>query len=128
MAILKKTTKGVLAAKAAKGVAERPALIRAGAQAVAPVARLGVKATKPRVKRKTRRRAKELGDSIRTLGTALATYGPPAAQELGLVEPPKQKRTAPRVAAGMAVGAGAMYLLEPEHGAEHRKKLMSLVA
>ena len=66
------------------------------------------------MKRRTRRKAERLGD---LLGTTLATYGPQAAQQLGLAEPPKKKRTAPRVALGIVIGATAVYFFEPERGA-----------
>lgn len=54
------------------------------------------------------------------------------AYDLGLAEPPKAKRitpgVAPGVAAGVVIGAGAMYFLEPGHGAEHREKVAHLVS
>jgi hypothetical protein len=69
-----------------------------------------------------------IGEAMRSAGETLVTYGPQAAQNLGLVEVPKPKRTAPRVAAGVVIGAGAMYFLEPEHGKEHREKVAHLVS
>jgi hypothetical protein len=41
-----------------------------------------------------------IGDAATTARSILAIYGPVAAEALGLVEAPKPKRRAPRVAAG----------------------------
>lgn len=128
MAVLSATTKARLGMKSAKGLAKHPKAVRTGAKAARPLAMAGLKAAKPIVRLKVRRRAEEIGETARLIGEAVLVYGPVAAQELGLVEPPKEKRTAPRVAAGMVVGAGAMYLLEPGQGREHREKLLRLVS
>lgn len=124
MAVLGKATKGFVGVKAAKGVAKNPKILKAGAKAAPPAAKFGWKLTKPRLTRRTRRRAERLGEAV---GSALAVYGPQAAEQFGLIEPPKPKRTAPRVAAGVVIGATAVYLLEPEHGREHREQLRQLV-
>lgn len=110
--------------KAAKGVAKNPKILRTGAKAAPPAAKLGWNLAKPRMKRRTRRKAERLGD---LLGTTLATYGPQAAQQLGLAEPPKKKRTAPRVALGIVIGATAVYFFEPERGAARREQVVKLV-
>jgi hypothetical protein len=125
MAVLGKATKGFIGVKATKGVAKNPKILQAGAKAAPPAAKLGWKVAKPRLSRGTRRRAERLGDVV---GSALTVYGPQAAEQLGLIEPPKPKRTAPRVIAGVVIGATAMYLLEPEHGREHREQLLQLVS
>jgi hypothetical protein len=98
-----------------------------GTKAALPVGRVGLKATKPLLKRRARRRADQLEKAAHTVGEALAVYGPRAAFELGLAQPPKPKRTAPRVAAGVVIGASAVYFLEPEHGREHCEKVAQLV-
>lgn len=116
-------TKGWLGVKATKSVAKNPRLIKAGAKAGAPAAKLGWRVAKPRMKRSTRRRAERVGG---VLGSALVT-APQLAEQFGLAEPPKPKRTAPRVAAGMVIGATAMYFLEPEHGRERREQVRSLI-
>ncbi|HLY51215.1 MAG TPA: hypothetical protein VKR21_18630 [Solirubrobacteraceae bacterium] len=54
-------------------------------------------------------------------------HAPRAAYDLGLAEPPKPKRTAPRLVAGVVIAASAVYFLEPEHGKEHREKVTQLV-
>lgn len=127
MSVISTKSKAKIGAKAAKGAVKNPGLARFGAQA-------GLKAYSPIVKRRTRKRANAVGDTARTIGDGarsyaemLVTYGPQAAQELGLVSAPKPKRTAPRVAAGVVIGAGAAYFLEPEHGAQRREKALSLV-
>lgn len=132
--VLKTAGKGALGLKAAKAGARHPNVLTTGAQAVAPIGKVTLKASKPLLKRRARHRAERmgetaerLGDAARRVGEALVRYGPEAAYELGLAEPPRPKRTAPRVAAGIVIGAGAMYLLEPEHGREHRQKLAQLV-
>ena len=48
---------------------------------------------------------------VRTVGPLVAEYGPPLAEQFGLIEKPKPKRTAPRVLVGVVIGAGAMYVL-----------------
>jgi hypothetical protein len=82
----------------------------------------GLKAAKAVAKR-----PQLLADAAHTIGDVLAVQGPQAAYELGLADPPKPKRTVPRVVAGILIGAGAVYFLEPEHGAEHRRKVAQIV-
>ncbi|MGH2888535.1 MAG: hypothetical protein ACRDNJ_02805, partial [Solirubrobacteraceae bacterium] len=73
--------------------------------------------------------AQNVAETAVAVGEALVTRGPQAAQALGLAEAPKQKRTAPRVVAGAAIGASAVYFLEPGGpGAEHRRKALELVS
>jgi hypothetical protein len=79
-------------------------------------------------KRRARKRIERLGEATMNLGQLLVTYGPQAAANLGLVEQPKPKRTAPRLAAGAVLGASAVYFLEPEHGKEHREKVLQKVS
>ena len=116
MSVVSTATKARLGTKAAKGALRRPGMARAAARVYTPIA-----------KRRARRRIGAIGDTARTYGELLVHYGPSAAQELGLVSAPKPRRTAPRVAAGVVIGASAMYFLEPGHGAEHREKARHLV-
>ena len=123
MPAISTAAKAKLGTKAAKGVMQRPGAALMGARAAKPVA-----------KRRARKRIGSIGDTVttigdtaRTYGELLVNYGPSAAQELGLAQKPRSRRTAPRVAAGVVLGAGAMYFLEPEHGAEHREKARQLV-
>ncbi|HET8976957.1 MAG TPA: hypothetical protein VFN87_02300 [Solirubrobacteraceae bacterium] len=74
------------------------------------------------------KRPQQIVRASRILGETLAVTAPRAAYELGLAEPSKPKRTGPGVAAGIVIGAGAMYFLEPEHGSEHREKVAQLVS
>jgi hypothetical protein len=106
------------AAKAV-AVAKGPRLLVAGTQAVRPVSNLGLKASKPFVNRRARNRveqlreaAQQLGEGARTAGEVLAVYGPMAAYTLGLAEPPKTKRTGPWIAAGIVIGASAVYFVD----------------
>ena len=142
MAVLSTITKAKAGVNAAKAAVKNPSLLRSVAKASSPFARLGLRAGKPVAKRRARQQAERIGETARTVGETartigetartvgetLATYGVPAAYELGLIEPPKQKRTAPWVAAGVVIGASAVYFLEPEHGREHREKLAQLVS
>ncbi|HZU59663.1 MAG TPA: hypothetical protein VE983_01790 [Solirubrobacteraceae bacterium] len=62
------------------------------------------------------------------LAKPLAQRWGDAARQLGLVvEQPPKKRTAPRVAIGILIGAGGAYLLDPERGAERRHRLSKLL-
>ena len=128
MSLLSTTTKAKVGGKAAKTVVKHPGLLKVGAKTTAPLAMFGAKAGAKIAKRRSRRRIERLGAAARDFGETLVTYGPQAAQELGLVETPRPKRTAPRVAAGAVLGAGAMYFLEPGHGKEHREKVISKVS
>jgi hypothetical protein len=98
--------------KATKTAVKRPRLLLAGAKAAVPAGEAGMK----------------LEQASRVLGQVLVVHGPTFAYELGLAEPPKRKRTAPRLGAGVAIGAGAMYFLEPGRGREHREKIAQLVS
>jgi hypothetical protein len=117
MAWLSTTTKGKVGVKAARGLAMRPEL-----------AKLAFRASKPLLKRRARQSAEQFTDTARTVATILAIYGPLVGQELGLVEAPKSKRTAPRVAVGIVIGASAVYFLEPRYGRERREQLLRLVS
>lgn len=128
MSIINTTTKSKAAAKTAKAIAKRPRQLTNGVQVALPAAKLGVKVRAPLVKRRARRRADRLGKAARRVGEVVVEYGPTAAYELGLVQAPKEKRTAPRVAAGVVIGASAVYFLEPEQGPERRRKVAQLVS
>jgi hypothetical protein len=128
MAAISTATKGKLGAKAGKTALKNPAILRIGAQAARPVGKLSLKVGKPFAKLSAREQAERIGSAARTIGETIAVYGPEAAYELGLAERPKPKRTAPRVAAGVVIGASAVYFLEPEHGREHREKVAQLVS
>src|SRR5205823_301616 len=96
-----------LGAKAAKTAAKHP---RASWTSVKGAVKMG----KPVAKRPARQRVEQIGQTVRTTGALVAMYGPLAVQALGLVEPPKRKRTLPRVAVGIVIGAGAMYFFGPQ--------------
>lgn len=131
MAVLSTAAKAKAGTKAAKTAVKNPVIIKGSAKA----SKLGAKAAKPIVKRRAKNRAQTIGGGLMTVGEALrsaadelVTYGPSAAQELGLVEAPKPRRTAPRVLVGVVIGAGAMYFLDPEHGKEHRDQVAGMVS
>jgi hypothetical protein len=123
-------TKAAAGAKAAKTIAQNPFLRTAVTEAGPPIARLGVNAGKQRLSRKTRKQLEDLGDTLGTVASLASNYVPQAAQaaqELGLIEAPKRKRTGPRLLAGAALGALAMFLFEPGHGREHRRQVQKLL-
>jgi hypothetical protein len=117
-----------VATKGAVGATKHPRARRAGVKAAKPVAKASVKVAKPIVKRKVRRRVEPIREALRTAGALVATYGPPVAIEFGLIDVPKRKRTGPRVAVGVLIGATAMYFLDPTHGSERRQKLFGAAA
>jgi hypothetical protein len=124
MAVLSTPSKGKLGVKAAKTAVKHPA--RTG-KALKPAAKIGIRVSKPLVKRRARNRARGAGEAARTVGETLRTYGVPAAYQLGLIELPKQKRTAPRVAVGVLLGAVAVYFLDPQQGSERRQKVAQMM-
>jgi hypothetical protein len=156
MAVLSTVTRGKISLKAASAAWKNPGLSRfaakpafqAGktwlgvnavqpaakamkpaAKAVMPAAKAKAGYRKALAKRRARRRVASVGETARTVSDVLLIQAPEAAQELGLIEKPAPKRTAPRVAAGVVIGASAMYLLEPgEPGRQHREKMMALVS
>jgi hypothetical protein len=108
-----------LAAKTGKVMVDHPTVRHAATTVAVPIA-------KRRVRRRARRANDQLeryGDVARSAGNTLATYGPPAAQALGLYEPPKVKKTAPRVLVGVVIGAAAAFFLDPANGSARRAKL-----
>lgn len=128
MSVISKKTKGKAGFKTAKAAVKRPQVLMTAARTAVPAGKATLKASKPLLKRRARERVDQIDRASRTLGEALAVYAPKAAYDLGLAEPPKPKRSAPRVVAGVVIGATAMYFLEPEHGKEHREKAAQLVA
>jgi hypothetical protein len=103
--------------------------MKPAAKAVKPAAKAKAGYSKALAKRRARRRVASVGETARTVGEVLLIQAPEAAQELGLIEKPAPKRTTPRVAAGVLIGASAMYLLEPgEPGRQHREKVVALVS
>ncbi|MGH3262601.1 MAG: hypothetical protein ACRDNS_11440, partial [Trebonia sp.] len=67
------------------------------------------KAGKPFFERQARRGADQIAELGQAIGETLAGYATRAVYELGLAKPPK--RTTPRLAAGMVIGASAVYFL-----------------
>jgi hypothetical protein len=90
-------------------------------------AKIAFKLSKPLVRRRARRRAAEVRAVSRAVGESFATYAPLAARGAGLAEPAKRARTAPRIALGAVMGAGAVYLFEPERGRELRQSVKERV-
>jgi hypothetical protein len=129
MTVLSNSSKGKVSLKAAGAAIKNPSATRLVAKASAPAAKSGLRLRKAVAKRKANRRIEDVGKTARTVGETIATYGPEAAQLFGWVEPPKPKRTAPRVLVGIVIGAAAMYMLEPgAEGKDRRAKARALVS
>jgi hypothetical protein len=88
--------------------AQHPVL-RAAAK---PAAKLGWRVGRVIVRRKVRTRTERVRVAGRTIASFAVIYGPMAAEVFGLLEPPKPRRRAPVFAAGVVIGASAMYLLK----------------
>jgi hypothetical protein len=135
------TTKGQTGWEAAKTAVANQDFTRftgkSGGKSTSPFANLSINFVNPFAKEPPGRleqigaRLTELGDAIfeigEVVGVVMAMYGPLAARQLGWAEVPKQKRTAPRVAAGVVIGAGAVYFLEPKGGPGRREQVLRLV-
>lgn len=143
-----KKTSAKYAWKTAVVLYRHPTLRRATVRAARPTAKLGWIVGKIVVKRKARQQlavmstrvdtvrsqgAEAVGAQVQAVGDGLGhvasaartggqlaiVYGPLAAEVFGLVEPPKRRRTAPVLVAGIVLGAAAVYFLGPNRP-EHR--------
>jgi hypothetical protein len=92
-------------------MARHPTLRRATVRAATPPAKIGWRVGKVVAKRKVRAQAERVGAAAKTVGALMAVYGPMAVEVFGLVEAPKPRRRVPVFAAGVAIGAGAVYVL-----------------
>lgn len=111
--------KAKLAAKTGKILVDHPTVRHAATSVAVPVA-------KRRLRRRARRASRQLehyGAVARTASNAVVEHAPTAAKALGLYEPPKPKRTGPRVGVGIIIGAACMYFLDPKSGPGRRAKL-----
>jgi hypothetical protein len=98
------------AAKAGAEGATKVARNRTVRRAAKPAARASWFVGKKVAKRKAKKHARRYGDAARTAWSAALIYGPMAAELLGVVEQPKPRQRFPAFLAGIAVGAGLMYL------------------
>jgi hypothetical protein len=101
-----KTTAAKAGAKGATKVARN----RTARRAAKPAAKATWLVGKKVAKRKAKKHARRYGDAARTARSAALIYGPMAADVLGVLERPKPRRRLPAFLAGIAVGAGLMYL------------------
>jgi hypothetical protein len=97
-----------IGAKGVVAITRRPTLRRMTVRVGTPPAKLVGKVI---VRRKARGQIERLVAAGRTVGALAVVYGPMTAEVFGLVEPPKPKRRAPAFVAGVAIGAGAVYVL-----------------
>jgi hypothetical protein len=124
------STKTKVGAKALTRVARNPGVLRVAP----PTARLGSKVAKPLAKRRAHKRAERVGEAARGIATTTAAYAPSLVRVIDALAPPKRKRLAPRVGAGVVLGTGAVlgaaavYLLAPGGGREHRRQLRRLMS
>ena len=101
-----KTTAARAGAKgAAKGARNRTAR-----RAAKPAAKATWFVGKKVAQRKARKHARRYRETARTAWSAALIYGPMAAEVFGVVEQPKPRRRFPAFLAGIALGAGVMYL------------------
>jgi hypothetical protein len=98
------------AAKAGVKGGTKVARNRTARRAAKPAAKATWFVGKKVAKRKASKAAQRYGDAARTAWSAALIYGPMAAEVFGLVEQPKPRRRFPPFVAGIAVGAGLMYL------------------
>jgi hypothetical protein len=115
MSVLSTKTKTRVGVKTAKQAATHPKLALRGARAAKPVVR-GV------VKHKARHQAAAVVDAGRSVGETVFEAGRQAALDAA-----PQKRTAPWLALGIAIGATLMYLLDPASGGKRRRSVLALV-
>ena len=131
MSALSTTTKARLGVKATKHAAKRPKLLLRGA--AKPVVRGRAKLWSRRKKGQAQRHAGSVVQTAQKVGQTTFATGQAAValgRQLALQQAEARaghKRTAPRVAAGVAIGATAMYFLEPGSGAQHRQTLSGMV-
>ena len=103
-----KTTAAKAGAKGATKVARN----RTARRAAKPAAKATWFVGKKVAKRKAEKHARRYGDAARTAWSAALIFGPMAAEVLGVVEQPKPRRRFLPFAAGLAVGAGVIYLAD----------------
>ncbi len=98
------------AAKAAAKGATKLARSRTARRAAKPPAKAAWFVGKRVAKRKARKQVRRYGEAARTARSAVLIYGPMIAEVLGMVEQPKPRRRFPAFLAGVALGAGLMYV------------------
>jgi hypothetical protein len=103
-----KTTAAKAGAKGATKVTRN----RTARRAAKPAAKATWFVGKKVAKRKAMKHARRYGHAARTAWSVVLIYGPIAAEALGIVEQPKPRRRVPVFLAGIAVGAGLMYLAD----------------
>jgi hypothetical protein len=120
-------TKAGLAAETARGVVTDRKVRSAALETTRSMGKLSFAVGRRFARRRTRTQTQRLEDQIESLAALIGTYRVTLAQ-LGAIERQKPKRTGPRIATGVVIGAGMMYLLEPGSGAVHRRQLGRLVS
>jgi hypothetical protein len=127
VATMRTRTKAKIGGTSAKALVESPALRKASAMVAPPAAKAGLRIGRRRARKRALVQAERLQEVARSAGDALTTYGPQAAEALGLIEPPKPRRT-PVFAAGAVLGAAVALLLEPKGGAARRARLATIAS
>jgi hypothetical protein len=129
MSALSTTTKARLGVKATKHATKRPKLLLWGAQTAKPVVRGRAKLSSRQTKRHAGsvvQTAQKVGQTTFATGRTVIALG----RQLALQQAEARAghtRTGLRVAAGVVIGATAMYFLEPGSGAQHRQTLSGMV-
>ena len=105
--MLSRKSKRAVSINTAQGIIQDPQIRRAAAEVVPPMAQLSLGVGRRLARRRARRRIQQLNDTLNTARALVTTYGPQVVEQLGLVERPKPRRTAPKFVAGAMLGAGS---------------------
>lgn len=117
-----------IASIAASGLLFDPKIRRSALEAAPPLAKLSWMIGRRAARRRARQRWEQVIPTIERTANLVTTLAPQVLVELGLIEPPRQRRELiAKVSGGLLVGAAAFYLLEPTHGPEHRRHLQRLI-
>jgi hypothetical protein len=123
MSGLRTKTKARVGIMTVKQGAKHPKLVLRGAKGAKPVVRSAVNMRA----RQARHQAVVVLDAGRSIGQTVFELGREAAQSAARARVPR-KRTAPRVAFGIAVGATVMYFLDPASGDRRRHNVLGLIS
>lgn len=118
MSVLSTKTKARVGVMTAKQAAKHPKLALRGAKGAKPVVRSVVNMRA--------RQARQQAAVVIDAGRSIAQTAFEAGRQAARAQAPR-KRSAPRVMLGIAVGATAMYLLDPASGDERRRNVLGLI-
>ena len=120
MSALSTNMKARIGVKTAKQAAKHPKLALRGARGATPAVRGAVNIWMGQA----RQRSTAVLEVGRSIGQTVFEAGRQAAQ--AQAQAPR-RRTAPAIAVGIAVGAAAMYFLDPASGDERRRNVLEMI-